>query len=289
MTNPTSTQRTVIDFRNQTGIEQEVFPHILQVGTGGTGTYVTQQIAQLLSLMPHVGKYILADPDIVETKNLNNQLFLPKDVGLKKADVLARRYRSAYKLQISSYSSEYVESVETLETLFHKEYLEGASGRFYLPILISNVDNNYSRAIFHQFFEEHEGNLLYIDVGNEAVAIPEGNPIKETWSEEEKQTYDRSGYTGQLVCGLKIGRKVICEPIASVYPDILEDNDEIAPSQLSCSALLASEPQRLITNRYAAMCVGTVLNEVLLTGKLSTHKMVFHALRGHMRSEGIYL
>ncbi|MDA5110708.1 hypothetical protein O3V59_20410, partial [Brevibacillus thermoruber] len=33
----------------------------------------------------------MADPDTVEQKNLANQLFIPKDVGQKKAAVLANR------------------------------------------------------------------------------------------------------------------------------------------------------------------------------------------------------
>nr|WP_231558727.1 hypothetical protein [Brevibacillus thermoruber] len=37
------------------------------------------------------GFYLVADPDTVEQKNLANQLFIPKDVGQKKAAVLANR------------------------------------------------------------------------------------------------------------------------------------------------------------------------------------------------------
>jgi hypothetical protein len=64
---------------------------------------------------------------------------------------------------------------------------------------------------------------------------------------DQGRKYDKSGFTGQLVCGLKLDGKVISEPIAYcfVYPDILEDKDEIAPSEMSCTQLMASEPQRV--------------------------------------------
>lgn len=282
--------RLIVNFlKDSYSRNSHIFPHIVQIGTGGTGGYLVQQVAQMMSIFDIRGKYVIADADIVEEKNLRNQLFIPKDVGKPKADVLAQRYRAAYQVDISSYSTKYVEDVQTIEELFNTEYLGVHSYRtVYLPILISCVDNNFSRKIFHQYFEETDGNLLYIDVGNESVTLPEDrNKPMEQWTEEELEAYKNSGYTGQVVAGLKWKGKVITDPVASLFPDILEDNDDIAPSSISCSDIVVSEPQRLITNRYAAQCVSTYLNEIFSEGQLSNHITFFHSKRMYMRTEPI--
>ena len=280
-------ERIGIDFLKRQ--YKNVYAHIVVIGTGATGSVVIQQLAQLLSVFDIPRKIILADCDVFEEKNLKNQLCVPKDMGKYKADVLARRYGAAYQMKISTYTSNYVEDIETINGLFYNNYEYGkARGCFYLPILISCVDNNFSRKVFHQYFESAE-NLLYLDVGNESVILPSNylTRPKQEWTNEELETYNDSGFTGQLVCGLKLKGQVIAEPIASVFPDILEDDDEIAPSELSCTELAASEPQRIITNRYSALAVNTILSEVFELGTLSTHKIFYHAKKGYMRSEPI--
>ncbi|WP_121616769.1 ThiF family adenylyltransferase [Virgibacillus halodenitrificans] len=282
--------RMIVDFLNNSFSRRgNVFPHIVQIGVGGTGGYLVQQISQMMSIFGIQGKYVIADADIAEEKNLKNQLFIPNDIGKPKAEVLSKRYRAAYQTDISSYSTKYVEDVKTIENLFNNDYLGGHSyNTVYLPILISCVDNNFSRKIFHQYFKETEGNLLYLDVGNESVSLPDDpNKPMEQWTEGEIDSYKNSGYTGQVVAGLKWKNKVITDPIASLFPDILEDNDDIAPSSISCGDIVVSEPQRLITNRYAAQCVSTYLNEIFSVGTLSNHITFFHAMRGYMRTEPI--
>ena len=277
--------RITVDFTKG----KNLFTHIVLVGAGGNGGYVIQQVAQMLNVFDVFGKLVIADFDHFEEKNLANQLCLKGDVGKNKVEVLANRYRSAYQVDISSYGASYVEDLDTLKELFNTDY-DYYKNRTttYLPILISCVDNNFSRQLFHKFFEQ-EKNLLYIDIGNEAVSPPDDyrSRPKDRWSEAEKDTFDKSGFTGQLVCGLKIDGNVICEPVASVFPDILEDFDEIAPSELSCTELAASQPQRIITNRYSALAASTLLNEVFELGTLSTHKIFYHSKKGYMRSEPI--
>ncbi|KZE68021.1 thiamine biosynthesis protein ThiF [Fictibacillus phosphorivorans] len=280
-------EKISIDFSE--GRKKKIFAHVVIVGAGGTGGLVIQQVSQLFNVFDVYGRMVLADYDHFEEKNKANQLCLDKDIGKNKADVLAQRYRAAYQVDISTFSSSYIEDVDTLDNLFNTAY-EGCHNYYttYLPILISCVDNNFSRQVFHQFFER-EHNLLYLDVGNESVVVPSDyrQRAKSEWTTEELINYNRSGYTGQLVCGLKLNGNVITEPIASVFPDILEDKDEIKPSELSCQDLAASDPQRLITNRYSAMAVNTILNEIFETGCLSTHKIFYHSKKAYMRSEQI--
>lgn len=109
---------------------------------------------------------------------------------------------------------------------------------------------------------EEVPNILYIDSGNESVVVPADFPnrSKDQWNEEERESYNNSGWTGQVVCGLKLKGETLLEPVASRFPEILEDNDTIKkPSEMSCEELSSSDPQRLLTNRMAAIAVCTYI------------------------------
>ncbi|MFD1609788.1 ThiF family adenylyltransferase [Oceanobacillus luteolus] len=266
-----------------------IFPYIVQLGTGATGSYTTQMVAQMMSIFKQDGFYLIADPDVIEEKNLKNQFFIKQDIGKKKADVLAKRYSAAYDLQIASYSEDYIEDYESLKMLFSNNHLKISDDVRYdvlfLPVIIGCVDNNYTRAVIHEFFER-AGRCLYIDVGNSAASVPSDfgiRPMTE-WTDDESKSYEESGWDGQVVCGLKLQGETILPPVAEVFPDILSDKDEIAPSQLACSNIVANDPQRLLTNRMAAMSVATYLNELFQSGTISNHMTFFHAKKAYMKS-----
>jgi len=271
---------------------KKLFPIIVQVGVGGTGSNLAQQVAQMLGMYNGPSYYCIADRDEIEKKNLRNQLFVESNVGKKKADILAQRYSAAYKINIASYSQEFIEDISTLMNLFNTDYMDfdGTYSDYkILPILLGCVDNNFTRKIFHQFFE-YVPNILYIDSGNESAVVPSdfATRPKEKWTEEELTAYNESGWTGQVVCGLKLKGKTILEPVASRFPEILEDDDDFKkPSELSCEELSSSDPQRLLTNRLAAMACSTYLTELLECGTISNSMTVFHAKKGYMRSETI--
>ncbi|MFE7064201.1 ThiF family adenylyltransferase [Sutcliffiella sp. NPDC057660] len=267
-----------------------LYPVIVQLGVGGTGSNVAQQLTQMLMMYGKNSIYCLADFDTIEKKNIGNQLFVESNIGKKKADILAKRYSHAYGIQIHSYTKGYVEDVDTLKSLFNTDYINytGSEVRV-LPILLGCVDNNYTRKICHQLFEKVP-NLLYIDSGNEHAVVPSDfrTRPKEEWTEDEVRAYHESGWTGQVCAGLKIGGKVILEPVASRYTEILEDNDEIKPSLLSCEELSASDPQRLMTNKMAALAMCSYLSELFECGTISKSLTVFHASKGFMKSEPLH-
>ncbi|MBR8660664.1 ThiF family adenylyltransferase [Brevibacillus sp. NL20B1] len=267
---------------------KKIFYYIVQIGAGANGGYILQQCAQMMNIFKVQGFYLVADPDTVEQKNLANQLFIPKDVGQKKAAVLANRYRSHYQVPIAAFDERYIEDERTLDRLFQFTDYRGCYSwdTFFLPILIGAVDNNYTRQIMHSYFLSQE-KLLYIDVGVEAAWVPRDRRPREEWTEEEKQRHANTGWTGQVVAGLRLNGKTFLEPVAGRFPDILEDEDEIAPSEMACSQVIASEPQRLITNRFAAQAVAGYLNELFGERTLSTHVTFFHAKKMYMRGERI--
>lgn len=116
--------------------------YIVIVGSGGTGGYAVQRITKIMSAFSKVNSYLLiADPDAVEEKNLLRQPFISSDIGLKKADVLAKRYGLTYGLKIGSYSNSYIESVESLEKLFTLTDYRHGYDQHIQKVLIGAVDN----------------------------------------------------------------------------------------------------------------------------------------------------
>ncbi|WP_368502720.1 ThiF family adenylyltransferase (plasmid) [Alkalihalophilus sp. As8PL] len=266
--------------------KRKLYFQIIQVGVGGTGSTLVQQLTQLLAASDVYCSYLLADPDVFEEKNLKNQLCCEYDVGKSKAKVLAERYGSVYDLNISYYDKSYIEDTSVLK-MFLESIDEAAAHRndvVRIPILIGCVDNNYTRQIMHEYFIE-SNRLIYIDAGNESVQMAEG-PI-EKWSFDEKENYNQSGYTGQVVCGVRLNNETYVAPVGEVFANILEEKDEIAPSEMSCAEMSASDPQRMITNKFSALCLMTFLNELIACGELSSHYILFHARKGYMRQFAI--
>ncbi|WP_178382682.1 hypothetical protein [Paenibacillus sp. P46E] len=81
--------------------------------------------------------------------------------------------------------------MEELNNLFsHTDYLH-SQGRFIQKVLIGAVDNDYSRKVMNEYFEQSE-DLIYIDAGIEGVYLP--GYIDMVYSRELAQGYglDRS-------------------------------------------------------------------------------------------------
>ena len=268
------------------GDSKKVYPFIVQIGVGGTGGYVVQNLAQLLGAGGISHTYVLADPDVIEEKNLKNQLFIPEEVGFPKAQVLAERYNYAYNTNIHYVTDEYIEDEHSIMNLFNSSYIQ--EGDCYdtelVPILIGCVDNNFTRQIMERFVSIMP-RIIYIDSGNESVRVPQdwrSRPM-EQWSQEEVETYKNSGWSGQVVVGYKWQNRE--QPtVGKVFPDVLEDVDTIRPSSLSCTEVSSSDPQRLIVNKTAALAITGIVQELFDNRTISKHVTFFHALKGYMRS-----
>ena len=278
----------IIEQGRTDSFQEYLYPYIIQIGTGGTGGYLVQHIAQILGTSNTPASYMIVDPDVIEEKNLGNQLFLEEEIGLKKAEVLASRYSHAYNIDIASYSVDYIESTEQIKALFNIDYMRLPSGMYgrtlFLPIFIGCVDNNYTRKLLNDFFQS-SNKCIYIDAGNEATTVPadwQRRP-KSEWTEDELFAFNNSGWSGQIVTGVKLNEFTLA-PVAGVFPDILADEDSIRPSELSCSELSASEPQRSIVNKFAALGIANILSQIVEEHTISTHVTFLHAKKGYMRS-----
>lgn len=241
------------------------------VGVGGTGGYLIQSLMRLLRAYDFQGMLTLADGDEVEVKNLHRQNFILPDVGKKKVDVLARRYSNVYDIDIRTIGR-YIESMGEMENLFAE--WDGYSQK----VLIGCVDNNRSRQLFHEYFQQTK-DLIYIDAGNDGVL-----PVSDKVTEEDS---NESGYSGQVVVGVKVKGKVVLPPVGVVYPNILEESEQdFFPSQ-ACGHTVVSFPQRFQTNLMAANVIMGYLNTLIGEGMLVSHYTNFNARNQVMRPEYI--
>ncbi|MEV2911387.1 ThiF family adenylyltransferase [Paenibacillus larvae] len=253
------------------------FYYIVLIGAGGTGGYAVQRITKMMNAFNNVRTYLMiADPDVIEKKNLLRQPFISEDITLKKADVLAKRYGTTYGIKIGSYSDTYVETIAQLKSLFsHTDYMN-EKGQFIQKVLIGAVDNDFSRKIMNDYFQT-EDDLIYIDAGIEGVYLPSGEPTE--WSLEEKEEHLESGYSGQVVVGVKKSNKIILSPLQAVYP--IDNQDSIPPSH-NCG-VEPYHPQRMITNEMAAFQITAVLNEMFAQNSILVHYCNFSSRTGNSR------
>lgn len=257
---------------------ENVFYYIVMIGCGGNGGYATQRITKMMSAFSNVSSFLmLADPDIVEDKNLFRQPFIEPDIGKKKAEILAQRYGATYGLKIGSYAESYIESIDQLEDLFsHTDYLN-LSGKHLQKVLIGAVDNDFSRKVMNDYFQKTD-DLIYIDAGIEGIFLPDGKEHDEL-TDEEKLEYINSGYSGQVVVGVKKKGNVILPSIDGVYP--IDATDAIPPSH-NCGTE-PYQPQRMISNEFAALQIATILNELFASNCILVHMVNFNARSGNCR------
>ncbi|GAK41965.1 hypothetical protein TCA2_4457 [Paenibacillus sp. TCA20] len=240
---------------------------IVQIGVGGNGGYLTQRLSKMLKSFLQTNPvfrftYTLIDGDRFEEKNLLRQPCIEEDIGFVKSQVLADRYGNVYDFPIH-YKDEYIESIQSIEEAF-------SIGGHRVKILIGCVDNHATRKIMHEYFHSCTGDIIYIDSGIDPY--DEDDPA--------------SGYSGQIVCGLKLSGKVVLQPVGDLYEDILTDTESKLPTE-SCGDIVANQPQRMMTNEMAALVMAGYLNNILGSRTLISHVTNFNARLLSTRSEYI--
>lgn len=249
---------------------------IVICGVGANGSYVTQNIAQLIASFKRNEKctVVLADPDVVEEKNLTNQYFVDSDVGSSKSQVLATRYSSIYKAKIfasETFSKAYVQTPEDLKELFKQADMMHRDKRQKQHILIGCVDNFFSRKVMHEYFE-NETDLIYIDVGNTGMSE----------FDYTLQSVNFDGFDGQFVVGIKYGGVEVSRDFAGYFPDDINRKDN--PADISCQAAAVSQPQRIFTNKMSALAVTSVMNDIFAYSGISKAFIQYNAYKMEMRS-----
>ena len=225
---------------------------IVMLGAGGTGGYAAPHIYRLTQTLRRPARFLIADGDIVEEKNLVRQNFVHADLGRNKAAVLAERYASAFGMEIA-YMPEFIENEDALARLVTPSREQNE-----LVILIGAVDNNKSRRMCHNVFAKAK-ELVYIDSGN-------------------------GQYTGQVVCGIRRNGRTTYKPVGALYPDILEDTDKF-PTELSCAEAAVSAPQSVVAYVMAATTILSYLYGILVLGDITVRNVTFSTKAIHMKPE----
>lgn len=233
---------------------------IIVLGAGGTGGYVIPHLYRLAFARKGPVRIVICDGDIVERKNLIRQNFVEQDIGRNKAEVLAERYSEAFGIECE-YRAFFVENEAELKKLVLPDFYSSKHND--IPetqkvILLGCVDNNKSRQMCHNVFRNVE-NLIYIDSGNDE-------------------------FTGQVVCGVRQGKRTTYKPVCSLYPELLKEEDKF-PSELSCAERTVSAPQSVTANLFAAMAMTAFLYDLLICGELLTRYVTFSSRHIGMRAE----
>lgn len=241
------------------------------VGIGGTGLYVLQQAARMLYGLKELGRpvpgVLLIDGDTVERKNLVRQYFLEADLGRNKALVAAERYAAAYGLEISALP-EYL----SYETDFRSRVHERA-------VVVGCVDNTATRRLLHQRLLTYK-QVVYVDSGNAAARVPEDPDHVDRYDLAKVRD---SGWQGQVLAGVR-NRGETCIPFpGEALPDLIEGDGEI-PDSAACGETTVSEPQRHLTNLFAATTVMSYLTPLLSEGTLLHARSFFDARTASIRS-----
>jgi ThiF family len=267
--------------------KRKLYFDIVQVGAGANGGQFFRSLCQ--DIATHFASFnskkdhrvtfgvnlVLCDADRYELKNLSNQLCLHEDIGDFKVEALAERYAEVYELSVGTVTK-YVKTIDMLDRLFaekdiSKEYQQ-------VKVLIGMIDNNRSRQLFNDYFySDQVESLIWIDTGVTSVELL-SNP-KESWSQEERISVERSGFSGQVVVGFKYKGEVILEPVTKIFPDMMEDAASHFPDE-SCGDLVINNPQRSATNRMAALLANNIMNNLFHNQTICNHVLNFNAQTG---------
>lgn len=202
----------------------------------------------------------LCDPDKVEKKNVGRQLFSTGEIGMNKAQALARRMLVAFGrvVQVWGRPLEY-------------EDINPVYGGDVLSIVIGAVDNPEARAIIAQCVYDCEEMVWWLDCGNENFSgqIALGN-------------------TGHKEClESEMGMVENLPSPTLVYPDLIATKAPTALPSASCATALASGEQGLMVNRMVAAWALAMLDAFLLRRDLRYHAIDFDLLHGGIRSRAI--
>lgn len=262
--------------------------HVVLFGVGGTGGYCLQQLARLLYGLraeraeawtaptlnarapekPYaVPDVLLCDGDEVSGGNLKRQYFLARDVRKNKAMVLAERYGAAYGLAISAYPHYLAPSTDFVSLV-----PEGS-------IVVGCVDNAATRRLLHERLSSYT-DVVYLDAGNSAVELPEDGLL----TARQRARIRDSGWEGQVLCGVRRRGETVVPLPAEQIPDLVEDDGEVLPSEVPCGQVIVSNPQRALTNTWAAITLYSYLGGLLTYGTLLHRMTLFCARRGYASS-----
>lgn len=226
--------------------------NITIIGCGGTGSQFIPLLMQLLSNVKNkvrLNSITLVDGDHFEKGNLINQKCIEDEVGMNKAEALAERYEYIFDGLNVNYVDDYIRTLKQLKNIVK---LRGYQNN----IVISCVDNNATRKLIHELFEDakkEKASFIYIDSGNGDI-----------------------NRVGQIVTGYTDMGEVLSRPVASYFKEILDDKEDLT-KMATCTREISEHPQNIATNVLAATMLFCVVTNILTFGKIEKGIIYFDA------------
>jgi len=260
------------------GSNRAVDKVVVVMGTGGTGGYLIPHLARYISLINKTRrgamgssradtiKLVIVDGDLVEEKNLIRQNFIVSDIGKPKAEVLARRYSTAFGLDIA-YANSFLETPEAIDRVVFNQVRNAK------PIIVSCVDNNKTRRLIWKWYEKRSQlyESFWLDSGNEEHhgQIVVGYRCRFPTIRGMDSTHtDRAPFT--------------LPNYFEMFPTAFEDlgmlpTEEIA-ARASCAEAALENPQTIFVNMMASQVLLNILQQILKHEPLNHHMVYFKTL-----------
>ena len=228
------------------------------IGCGGIGSWLAPHLARITKLLQefrHINvRLAFWDYDAVEEKNIFRQNFCEAEIGMNKAETLARRYGTAWGLEIVALP------VSFSTDAMYRNNLGDRYGDSGLPVFITCVDNNKPRLDVAKVCSQYLG--WWLDCGNLTtagqVSVGRGLPPRE-------------------LSPLRFPSMTTWTPLPTVqFPGILQKEVEthkeaIDYSGMSCVDIALVDEQGLSINHVIASTASAMLMKLLVTKDLRHH------------------
>jgi PRTRC genetic system ThiF family protein len=228
------------------------------IGCGGIGSWLAPHLARITKLLQEVHHINLRlafwDYDAVEEKNIFRQNFCEAEIGINKAETLARRHGTAWGLEIIALPVPFSADV------MYRNNMGDRYGDSSMPVFITCVDKNAPRQEVAKVCSQYFG--WWLDCGNlktaGQVSIGRGLPPRE-------------------LSPLRFPSMTTWTPLPSAqFPGILQEEaetkkEEADYSEMSCADIALVDEQGLSINHVIASTASAMLMKLLVTKDLQHH------------------
>ena len=228
------------------------------IGCGGSGSWLAPHLARITKLLQDVHninvRLVFWDYDTVEEKNIFRQNFCGAEIGVSKAETLARRFGLAWGIEIIAMS------IPFSRDAMYRNNLAARYGDTSMPVFITCVDNNTARQEIAGTCSGTYG--WWLDCGNVKtagqVSIGRSLPPREP-------------------SPLRFPSMTTWTPLPSIqFPGILQEEveskkEEVDYAEMSCADIALVNEQGLSINHAIASTAAAMLMKLLVTKDLQHH------------------
>ena len=237
-------------------VVKDITTHL--IGCGGTGSWLAPHLARITKLLQdlhHISvRLVFWDPDAVEEKNIFRQNFCEAEIGVNKAETLARRFGLAWGIEIIAMG------IPFSRDAMYRNNLAARYGDTSMPVFITCVDNNKARQEIARTCSEIYS--WWLDCGNiktaGQVSIGRSLPPREP-------------------SPLRFPSMTTWTPLPSLqFPGILQEEaqskkEEVDYAGMSCADIALVHEQGLSINHAIASTAAAILMKLLVTKDLQHH------------------